>query len=248
MAVVQVRGRFRDRLALRRNRLRLTHDSHRLWPPVRKLMATPTVQENGRIANQAFMPESSAWSRSPTHPAWMLIEHPTEEGHMNIKSGLAVLAVCCAGALGIAQPAKADSFSVGYHNGYHGWHHGGYSVSFGAGPAYYGGGYYGGPAYYAGSRCFYDYNGYYHCSPSYPGYYGGGYYGPSFGVSYYGGGWGHPWYGGGRGGWHGGWGGGWHGGNGHWHGGEGGWHGGGDGHGHVGGNSGGQGGGNHWHH
>ena len=126
---------------------------------------------------------------------------------MNITSKLAVLAVCCAGAIGMTQPAKADSFSIGYHGGgWGGWHHSGYSVSLGVGGPYYGGGYYyGGPVYYNGPRCFYDYYGYYHCRP-----YGyGGYYGPAWGVSYYGG-WGHPY----RGGWYGH---GWYG-NGGWHG------------------------------
>jgi hypothetical protein len=157
----------------------------------------------------------------------MLVEHPTEEGHMNIniKSGLAVLAVCCAATIGLTQPAKADSFGIGYHGGGHGWHHSGYSVSLGVGPAYYGGGYYA-PAYYSNAGCYYDYYGYYNCRPYYPGYYGGPYYGPvvSYGVGFYGG------Y---RGGYRGG--GGWHGGNGHWNG-NGGTH------------SGGQSGGDHWHH
>jgi hypothetical protein len=141
----------------------------------------------------------------------------TDEVLMNTKLALALLSVGCAAAMSLAQPAKADSFAVGYHSGWH--HHGGYSVAVGVGPGYYGGGYYApGPAYYRGSPYCYA-NGYYYQCPAYPAYYAyPGYYGPSISLGYYGGGYG-------RGGW---WDGGhhWHDGGGHWNGGGGHWGGG----------------------
>lgn len=126
---------------------------------------------------------------------------------MNITSKLAALVVCCAGAVALAQPARADGFSIGYHSGgWGGWHRSGYSVSVGVGSGGYGGGYYAGPVYYPRPACYYDYYGYYRC----PVYYGG-YRGPVLRVGYWGG-----W----RGGWYGGWrGGGWY--RGGWHGGHG---------------------------
>lgn len=135
---------------------------------------------------------------------------------MNITRILSTLALCGGLALGMAQPAQADGFRIGYHHGWGGWHRSGYSVSVGLGGpvyggyygGYYGGGYYAAPAYYdPPQRCYYDYYGVYRCRAPYygPAYYSG-YYGPAVSIGYYRG-WGGRWYGGHwyrGGGWHGG--------------------------------------------
>jgi hypothetical protein len=52
--------RFPIAIALRKNPSALTREYARARTSVRKLMGTQTVQEKGWIANQAFIPESSA--------------------------------------------------------------------------------------------------------------------------------------------------------------------------------------------
>jgi hypothetical protein len=160
-------------------------------------MQSPTLSAEAGIANHSFIAQSSAWSskHKRQHGCWHHI-HLTRF-LMNSKLGLALLAIGCAAAVGLSQPARADSFSLGYSSGWH-HHHSGYNVSIGLGSPYYGGGYYA-PRYYAPAyrpvrSCYYDDIGEYICQRpyayAYPGYgygygYGGGYYAPSFGISYY---------------------------------------------------------------